>query len=110
MRRSSLEQLADLTRALFAACAADDQGACERLISTRSTLVADLALTFSRRGPSAAERQLFETVGITASAAETQLAARMGELRVALAQLREARVAVRGSLLSSETRSTLGRA
>lgn len=110
MTQPSLEQLADLTRALFAACAADDLDACERLISARSTLVADLALVFSGRGPNATERRLFDTVDMTASAAETQLAARQGERRVALAQLREARVAVRGSLPSSETRSTLGRA
>jgi hypothetical protein len=108
--RPSLARLSDLTRALFAASAGDDVAACERLIGARSELVTEIAREFRGCTPSAEERRLLDAVGITASAIEAQLAARRGELRAALAQLREAHSAVRARQQGSETRSTLGRA
>ncbi len=108
--RLSLARLSDLTRALFAASAGEDVAACERLIGARTELVAEIAREFRGCSPSAEERRLLDAVSVTACAIETQLAARRGELRAALAQLREAHGTVRARQQSSETRSTLGRA
>ena len=110
MTRLPLARLCDLTRALFAASAGDDVAACERLIGVRTALVAEIAREFRGRAPSAEERRLLDAIAVTACAIEAQLAARRGELRAALAQLREAHSAVRARQQSSETRSTLGRA
>jgi hypothetical protein len=107
---SALARLSDFTRALFAASAAGDLDACERLLRARGPLVAELVRELSGRAPGSAERAMLDAAGIIDEATAARLAARRDELGEALAQLRGARSAVLASQAASGTRSSLGRA